>query len=222
MANLCLVARGLCRFRATLLDELGAVANVANNSYVSGHLVNIGISPDIETGDEGTLKNGCGATEASFADNDSVKRYNIAIADARDEPSLRAMMLGLDLILDGSDVVGTSDVDQTADDFEPARVAIEAWIKLYDSDAQDQTRPWKYINFPGTYSWVPQDIEIGADFSTPGFAGKSFKNELWGDGPYGDVTLDPAGQLGPIFNAFQIADEPPEGSCNFEHVHAGS
>jgi len=222
MADLCLVARGLCRMRATLLDDLGNVANVTNNSWTSGHLVSVGISPDIETGDEGTLKNGCGTTEASFADNDEVKRYNVTIVDARDEPGLRAMMLGLDLIMDGSDVIGTSAVDQTDDDFEPARVALEFWLKLYDSDSQDQTRPWQYINFPGTYSWVPQDIEIGADFSTPGFAGKSFKNELWGDGPYGDITWDPAGQLGPVFNQAQIAEDPPDGFCGFTHIAPGS
>jgi hypothetical protein len=222
MADLCLVPRGLCRMRATLLDDLGDIANVSNNSWVSQHLLSVGISPDIETGDTGTLKNGCGATEASFADNDAVKRYNITIVDTRDEPGLRAMMLGLDLIMDAADVIGTSAVDQTSDDFEPARVALELWLKLYDSDAQDQTRPWKYINFPGTYSWVPQDIEIGADFSSPGFAGKSFKNELWGDGPYGDIDWDPAGQLGPVFNEAQVAEDPPASACGFAHIAPGS
>lgn len=222
MADLCLVTRGLCRMRATLLDELGDVADVTNNSWTSAHLVSVGISPDIETGDTGTLKNGCGATEASFADNDEVKRYNITIVDARDEPGLRAMMLGADLIMDASDVIGSAAVDQTDDAFEPARVALEFWLKLYDSDAQDQTRPWQYVNFPGTYSWVPQDIEMGADFTTPGFAGKSFKNELWGDGPYGDIVWDPAGQLGPIYNIAQVAEEPPDGQCGFSHIAPGS
>jgi len=221
MADQCLVVRGLCRMRATLLDDLGDVADVENNSWVSAHLLSVGISPDIETGDEGTLKNGCGKTEASFADDDTVKRYNITIVDTRDEPGLRALMLGLDLIMDGSDVIGTSAVDQTADDWDPTKVAVEFWLKLYDSDAQDQTRPWKYILFPGTYSWVPQDIEIGADFSTPGFAGKSFKNELWGDGPYGDTGITP-GELGPIFNEAQVDTDPPDSACGFAHIAPGS
>lgn len=222
MADLCLVARGLCRLRVTLLDDLGNVAPVQSNSWVSESLVSLGISPDIETGEEGVLKNGCGKTEASFADDDEIKRYNITLVATRDMPGLRAMLLGLDLIYDGTDVIGTASVDQTADDFEPARAALEAWLKLYDGDAQDQTRPWLYINFPGTYSWVPQDIEMGADFSTPGFAGKSFKNENWGDGPYDDIIWDPAGQLGPILNQAQVADEPPDSACGFMHVMPGS
>ncbi len=222
MADLCLVPRGLCRMRATLLDDLGFVADVQNNSWTSGHLVEFGMAPDIETGDEGTLKNGCGATEASFSDNDAVKRYNITLVDARDEPGLRAMMLGYDLIMDGADVIGTADVDQTDDDFEPARVALEFWMKLYDSDSQDQTRPWWYINFPGSYSWIPQDFTGGVDFASPGFAGKSFKNENWGDGPYGDIDWDTPGQLGPIRNIAQVADEPPAGACGFAHIPPGS
>jgi hypothetical protein len=132
------------------------------------------------------------------------------------------MILGEDLIMDSTDVVGSAAVDQTDDAFEPARVALEFWLKLYDSDAQDQTRPWFYVNFPGTYSWVPQNIEMGVDFSTPGFAGKSFKNDSWGDGPYGDIAWNPAGQLGPIYNKSQIADSPPEGHCGFSHIAPGS
>lgn len=222
MADICPVARSLCRLRATLLDDLGNVSDAENNSWVSDGLVSFGIAPDIEAGEEGVLKNACGRTEASFADDDSIKRYNLAVVVTRDMPGFRAMILGSDLIVDGSDVIGTAAVDQTDESFEPARVALELWLKLYDGDSQDQTRPWKYLNFPGTYSWVPQDIEIGTDFVQPGFAGKSFKNELWGDGPYGDIDWDPAGQLGPIFNEAQVAETPPDSACGFAHISPGS
>ena len=132
------------------------------------------------------------------------------------------MILGEDLILSGTTVIGGSAADQTAEDWEPARVALEFWMKLYDGDAQDTVLPWLYMLFPGTFSWVEQDIEIGSDFTTPGFVGKSTKNDLWGDGPYGDIDWDPPGQLGPIFNHAQVAEDPPASACGFAHIAPGS
>lgn len=221
MSDRCDVIRGLCRTRVTLLDDLGDVANVTNNSWVSQGLVSVAVSPDIETGDSGTLKNGCGKELSSFQDDDIRKRYNITIVDGLHEPGLRAMLLGEDLILSGSDVIGSSAADQTADDWDPARAALEFWMKLYDGDSQDQVLPWLYLLFPGTFSWVEQDIEIGSDFTTPGFVGKSFKNELWGDGPYSDPVIEP-GQLGPIYDNAMVAEDPPESACGFAHIAPGS
>ena len=81
MADRCPAIRGLCRVRATLLDDLGNVADVTNNSWVSEGLVSLAISPQITAGDTGTLKNGCGKKLASFADDDLRSRYNITIVD---------------------------------------------------------------------------------------------------------------------------------------------
>ncbi len=222
MADICDVIRGLCRTRVTLLDDLGDVADVENNSWVSQGLVSVAIAPEIEAGDTGTLKNGCGKKLASFADDDIRDRYGITIVDGLHEPGLRAMILGEDLILDGSDVIGGSAADQSAEDFEPARVALEFWMKLYDGDAQDQVKPWLWMLFPGTFSWVEQDITIGADFTTPGFVGKSTKNTLWGDGPYAEPAFTPAGQLGPIFNHALVDSDPPTSACGFAHIAPGS
>jgi hypothetical protein len=148
MADICDAIRGLCRVRATLLDALGNVAAVTNNSWVSAP-------------------------------------------------------------------------DQTADAFDPARVALEFWLKAYDGDAQDQVRPWIYLLFPGTFSWVEGDITIGSDFTTPGFVGKSLKNDLWGNGPYSDVDVTD-GQFGPIFNHALVASDPPDAACGFAHIAPGS
>lgn len=221
MADRCPAIRGLCRVRATLLDDLGDVADVQNNSWVSEGLVSLAISPQITAGDTGTLKNGCGRKVASFADDDVRDRYQLTLTDAIHEPGLRAMLLGEDLILAGSDVIGGSAPDQTDEAFDPARVALEFWLKLYDGDAQDQIKPWLYLLFPGTFSWVEADVTIGSDFTTPGFVGKSTKNDLWGDGPYGDLGIT-AGQLGPIFNHVQVDTDPPAAACGFAHIAPGS
>lgn len=222
MADRCPAIRGLCRVRATLLDDLGDVADVTNNSWVSEGLVSLAVAPQITTGDTGTLKNGCGKKVASFADDDVRDRYQLTLVDARHEPGFRAMLLGEDLIMDGSEVIGGSAPDQTDESWEPARTALEFWLKLYDGDAQDQVRPWLYLLFPGTFSWVEQDITIGSDFTTPGFVGKTTKNDLWGDGPYGDVDAGTAGQFGPIFNHAMVASDPPAAACGFAHISPGS
>lgn len=221
MAEICAPTRALCRVRATLLDDLGNVASVENNSWVSDGLISAAIAAQNRDGASGELRDGCGRQRASFRDNNTTERYQITLEDSLDEPGLRGMLLGHDLIFDGPDVIGTSAVDQTDDDFEPARVALELWLKLWDGDSQNQTRPWKWVNFPGTYSWIPSDVTWGADLHTRGFVGLTFKNELWGDGPYGDVdAVD--GQIGPIFNEAQVTSDPPASACGFAHIAPGS
>lgn len=221
MADRCPSIRGLCRIRLTRLDDLGNVESTTNNSWVSEGMVSLAVAPEIEAGTENTLKNGCGKQLASFSDYDVRKRYNLTLVTGIDEPGMREMLLGDDLIMDGADVIGTSSADQTGEDFVPAAIALEAWLKLIDGDAQDAVRPWLYLLWPATFSWVERDIDLGDDFVTPGFVGKSRSNQLWGNGPYGDLGIT-AGQLGPVFNAVQVDTDPPASACGYAHVAPGS
>lgn len=221
MATECLAIRGLCRVRATLLDAVGNVAADTDNSWVSEGLVSLAISPQITEGDSAVLKNGCGSKVASFQDDDVRDRYNLTITDALNEPGLRSLLLTETLIVSGADIIGTAAPDQTDTTFEPNRVALEFWLKMYDGDDQSQTYPWLWLNFPGTFSWVEADIDIGSDFTTPGFRGKSFKNDLWGNGPYADTGITDD-QLGPIFNNAMVAQDPPAAACGFAHIAPGS
>src|SRR5215216_5980306 len=130
MATECLVIRGLCRVRATLLDAVGNVSADTDNSWVSEGLVSLAISPQITEGDNGVLKNGCGTKVASFQDDDVRDRYNLTITDSLNEPGLRSMLLTETLIVDGADIIGTSSPDQSATGFEANRVALEFWLKM--------------------------------------------------------------------------------------------
>lgn len=220
MANRCPTVRGLCRLRVTRLDSLGNVDAGSNNVWVSNGMIEIGVSPEIEEGERFTLKNGCGDILADFAEEDRRIRYNLELTTGLDEPGLREILLGDDVITDGSDIIGTSAADQTDTDFVPSRVAVEAWVKLIDGDAQDAVRPWLYVLFPSS-SWVEGDNTIGEEFWTPGYTGKSRSNQQWGDGPHGDVGV-PAGQLGPIANFVQVDVDPPTADCGYDSVSPSS
>lgn len=222
MAARCPAIRGLCRIRLTRLDTLGNVASDTNNSWVSAGMAELGISPEISEGDEVELKNGCGDIVAQISDEDFRKRFNLTLTMTKDEPGLREMLLGDDLVLDGTDPIGTSFADQSDEDFAPALVAIEAFAKLIDSDAQDAVRPWLYILFTAS-SWVDGDQTLGADFWQPTYSGKTRSNALWGNGPYGDlgITEDQIGTLGAMVqldSAFVL----PDAVCGFSHIAPGS
>jgi hypothetical protein len=221
MAERCPAMRGLCRVRATLLDSDGNVSAETNNSWVSKGLVTVGVATDVEAGETGTLKNGCGEKVSSFTDPDSLNRWNLTLTDAKQEMGLELMLLGGTPIMSGADIVGIAAPDQTDDAFEFPKVALEFWMKAYDGDDQDQTLPWVWFNWPGTFSWQPADIELGVDYIQPGYVGKSFKNELWGNGPYEDTGLT-ADQLGAVFNKALVAEEPPDAACGFAHIAPGS
>ena len=220
MADRCPTIRGLCRLRITRLDDLGNVAAGPNNSWVSSGFLELGFSPVIEEGERFTLKNGCGGILADFEDEDRRIGYTLSLADGLYEAGLKEMLLGDAVILDGSDVVGTAAADQTDEDFVPSRVALEAWAKAIDGDAQDAVRPWVYFLWPST-SWVEADTTIGSDFWQPAFSGKSRSNALWGNGPYGDLGIADD-QLSPIFNTILIDQDPPASACGYATVTPGS
>ncbi len=219
MAVNCGVSFGLCRMRVTKLDGLGNVVNEAGNSYVSDRIVSIGVSPNIETGNTFSRRNGCGCSLARFKSNDIFNWWEFQFEDGALEPEMQALMLGSETIVDGSDVVGLAFGSALDCDDDPPAVALEFWTKHITGSGQDALHPWVHWVFPYT-SWQLGDNTAEEDFMANALVGFSRTNDLWGQGPYGDGPPD--GKDISDGGYWKTDVEPPTASCVSAEVEPGS
>lgn len=217
----CGVSFGLCRMRVTMLDGVGNVLDAENNSYVTDRAVSIGLSPNIETGDSFTRRNGCGCPISRFKLNDVFNWFEFAFEDGALEPELQAMMMGLETVVDGSDVIGVAFGSALGCDDDPAAVALEFWTQHLDEDGGlDLDYPYIHWLFPYT-SWQLAENTAENDFMANALSGFSRSNARWGQGPYGDGPPDGQDMRnGGYWGVTE--DELPSAACASASVEPGS
>ena len=219
MAVNCGVSFGICAIRITKVDATGSVLNEADNSYVSDKAISIGLSPNIEAGNNFSLRNGCGCSLARFKANDIFNWFEFTFADGALEPEMMALMLGAETIVSGADVVGLAFPGALdCSDDEPA-VALEFWTKHIVGSAQDGTLPWVHWVFPKTV-WQLGDNTAEEDFMQSALSGFSRTNTQWGDGPYGDGPPDSQDLREGGY--WKTAVDPPTAACAAVDVEPGS
>lgn len=219
MAVNCGVSFGLCVMRVTTLDAAGNVVGGADNSYVSDKIVSVGLTPNIETGNTFSLRNGCGCSIARFKSLDTFNWFEFTFADGALEPELEAMMLGSETIVDGADVVGLAFQGALACDADEPSVALEFWTKHIVGSGQDGTFPWVHWVFPKTV-WALAQRTASEEIMNPGLTGFSRTNQLWGAGPYGDGPPDAQDIREGAY--WKTADAPPAANCAAATVVPGS
>lgn len=189
MAVNCGVSFGLCAMRVTQLDALGNVVGGAGTGYVSDKAVSIGVTPNIETGNSFSRRNGCGCSLARFKSNDVFNWWEFSFEDGALEPQMVALMLGLETIVDGADVVGVAFATALECSDDPPAVALEFWTQHISGGGLDGLHPYVHWVFPYT-SWAFGDNTAEEDFMANSLTGFSRTNEMWGSGPYGDGPPD--------------------------------
>ena len=212
MAVNCGVSFGLCVMRVTKVDCDGSVIAGATNSYVSDKLISVGVTPNIETGNTFSLRNGCGCSISRFKSSDIFNWFEFTFAGGALEPEMMALMLGAETITDGADVVGLAfpqPANVDCSDCEPA-VALEFWTKHIVGSGQDGIHPWVHWVFPQTV-WQLGDNTAEEDFLQTALTGFSRTNTQWGDGPYGDGPPD--GQDISEGGYWKTAVDPPAAEC---------
>ena len=164
MAVNCGVSFGVCAIRITTVDATRECRRTRRTTRTSRtRLISIGLSPNIEAGNNFSLRNGCGCSLARFKANDVFNWFEFAFADGALEPEMMALMLGAETIVDGVDVVGLAFPGALdCSDDEPA-VALEFWTKHIVGSAQDATLPWVHWVFPKTV-WQLGDNTAEEDF----------------------------------------------------------
>lgn len=188
----CGVSFGVCAVRLTRLDCDGNVI-AGDNSYVTDKALSIAVTPNIETGNTFSVRNGCGCSLARFKAPDTFNWFEFTFTEAALEPIMQEFLLGATAISDpdasGTPTVGVSYPGAlSCDDCEPA-VAMEFWTQHIVGSAQDTQFPWFHFVFPRTI-WHLGDNTNEEDIMHPVLVGFSRTNDLWGRGPYGDGPPD--------------------------------
>lgn len=219
MANVCPTPLHLCALRVTKLDNVGNVADEPDNSYVTDKVITLTPTPELQAGEDRTLQGGCECIIATVRTPDRLKRFTFELVLGALEPGLFSLLIGADVMVDGTDDIGIDWPDQVACDFVESLVAVEGWGDAYTGDAPDATRPYYYALWSAS-AWEPAGSPFSNDFTTFTFNGFSRSNSQWGDGPYGDVTL-PASP-GPRGGIYQVPSAPPTAACGLASVTPSS
>lgn len=200
-----------CGLRVTLLDAEGDVAPGPNNYWVSDDLLEITTTPDVDTGSDIVMRGGCDCPKATYRGPDLFKRFTFEISLSSLAPGLLSMMLGGEMILDGTEPIGMGWPEFSCDAPQP-KVALEVWSYAWDGSGQYEAFPYWHWVWPMT-RWQIGPATLGpTDFFRPALTGYSVANPRWGHGPYDD---DP-GQVVPPAGAFWLTDDPPpSGVCEF-------
>lgn len=188
MAAPCGVSLHICRMRATLLTETGAVSPDADNYYVSDSLLTVGVTPNVAQGADLELRGGCDCVIASYRGVDSLKRFDFEVTTGKMEPGLFALLIG-GTILTGSDGTYVVDVGVAYPgpiecDDSPSNLAFEFWTDHWNGDSIDPDFPYIHHIFPQS-RWQVGQQTYGNEFAQPVLTGYSKQNLAWTD-PYGD------------------------------------
>ncbi len=218
MADVCGVSFGACLLRVTRLDVNGNVI-AGNNSYTTDAVATIGVSPNIETGQNFSVRNGCGCKIASRKFPDTFNYMELTLSLAQFEPTLMAFLTGSATIVDGSDTVGFAGAGALACDEQSPKVAFEFWAENIVGSGPNSTYPnWHWV-FPAT-TWVLGDNTFEEGPAQPTLTGTSQTNSNWGEGPYGDGPPD--GEDISEYGVWATDETLPTADCAAQAVTATS
>lgn len=202
--------------RITRVDDNGNVI-AGNNSYVSDKPVSISVNPNIETGNNFPVRNGCGCKIASRKFPDTFNYWELSINMADLEPQMIAFMLGAATITDGADVVGVAWPSALACDEANPKVQFEFWTENVSGSGLDPDYPYFHHVYPSV-TWVYGDNTFEEGPAQPTFNGSSETNGNWGSGPYGDGPPD--GEDISEGGFWATADPLPTAECAAQPVSA--
>jgi hypothetical protein len=219
MAVNCGPSFGLCALRVTLLDDVGNVA-AGNNSYVTDKQISLAFTPNVDTGNTFSLRNGCGCSLSRFKSEDVFNWWEFTFTDGALEPELTTLMVGGATIADGADIVGQHFPASLSCDEVSRQVGLEFWTQHIVGSNKDATFPFVHWVFPAT-SWQWSNNTAQEDFLNPVLTGFSRSNPLWGGGPYGDGPPDGT-DVGAEGSYWKTPDTPPASDCGIAAVTPGS
>lgn len=209
-----------CALRITRNNAAGVplATSVAKSRLLLAAFTNLTLAPDVEAGEEISIKNACGAVCVSRKLPDSLKGFNVTLRFCGWSTLAAEMLVGAPLLLDGSTVRGQVWPATITDTTQSTQV--ELWAVNSTPTSADDA----YIHFvlPKTYNW---QLSGNLDFTNGAIqlelSGYAEKNPNWtpsiaAEFEAGDTAAVQAG--GPF--AWVIADALPSGIDDCEYVAA--
>ena len=212
----CLAALKFCTVRVTPLNADGT-PNDAGDYYVTDKTVTLGFTPELSTGADREIRNGCDCIIAASKAQDILKRFTFAFDRGVLEPALEAMLLAQTPIYDPAAAANVIGVDFSSDlaACTQTAVALEGWASAEDIDHPDADYPYWHFRWPWTL-WQLGPGTLGADYFQPQVTGFNRANDQFGD-PYTDLPADGTGLIAADFFSYWLeAEDPPAAACGIQ------
>ncbi len=87
-----------CAIRIARLASDGTTPAGATNGYVTRNLIKMSVKPEIESGQEFTIRDACGGLPVIYKDRDIIKRYSAEIEFMTSDPEVAELMVAAPLI----------------------------------------------------------------------------------------------------------------------------
>jgi hypothetical protein len=215
----CFSSAKLCLLRVARLDSnCGCVTGSTAGAVTSG-IVRLDANPDMETGQEYLLKNGCGDICVNFRDCDRLKRINLQMELCTRDMELLEILTGGTIYTSDGTTTGFSrrGIGSSC----PNPVQLEIWTRAVDNTGTctESGNPyaWWHIVYPkATFTLGDSTFENGV--ATVKLTGYSEANSQIGTGCWDDL---PAGldETSPEF--FFLEDSSyvlPSATCGYVTV----
>lgn len=196
------------KMRVTRLDGCGRPQYGDCNQVVTEGFISVGLTANINEGEEITVQNANGKTCVQDAPCAEFTGYTAELTFCDVDPELFAMLSGQEQVLDADgDTVGfRMNQDRSGCDY---GFALEVWAGVPGQacgDAADAQGAYGYILLPFMQGGVLGDFTIenaAINFSITGAGSKA--GSTWGMGPY-DVALQSNGKPGPLLKPIARGD----------------
>lgn len=153
-----------CAMRATLLDECGVpvdTTTVANSQITFKDFISLSFTPNVEAGQDYTLRNACGELVYNTKDCDQVKYFDLTLRVAGLQPHLEALFGTASALVNGDgDIVGsvmndTSSATATSSGNCSSNIMIEVWTNNSSKERCADNSDCPYVRWilPLTTNW---------------------------------------------------------------------
>lgn len=170
--------------RVCRLNSNGSPKAGVGNLYVTESIVSLTMAIQIKAGASHEAPNGNGRLCFSYDEPDIIKGLNLQSAWCQDDPELRAMLSGGDLITTGGVTTGYA-APKVGTSPDTDGCSLEIWT--YNIEGSDIDPDVPYVRFVfGKTTWTPADTTFANGPITHPYTGKAKENKNFLDGPAND------------------------------------
>lgn len=193
-----------CRIRAGALAANGNPLPGAKNLYVSSGQVSLGVTMNLEAGDDFVQKNGCGEICYSFKARDQVKNLTLTLQQCDHDPEFKVLLQGGSLLTVLGETVGYK-LPPVGSVGSENGVSIEGWVKNITGSGIDADFPYVRFVLPKTF-WTPGDFTMENSPIPANYTGEGQENSQIADGPSNDIDFDLSDTLLGFFGDTELPD----------------
>lgn len=205
------------RLRVGRLGATGDVVVGASNGYVSGSMIELADTPELQRGAEIVVPNGVGENCVDYRVPDVVRRRNLTLSICAVEDELIELIIGAMLIQNATPAtIGHAD-PPLGEVGAPNGVSIEGWSKNLVGGSQSATLPWFRWLYAKTTGWTRGDDRLLNGAKAWVFNGYAEENPgMRAEGPFDDWD----GPVDRVRAVYRTADAPPAAAVGYVAVPA--